>query len=190
MTLSNTHRTLLGLLVWALAAAAAAQGAWTEAAWRYPGEPEDDRAYVSAATDGAEGRVVMGCAPAGDFGTRPLFLAFESPALAELGLPTGSFGFRDLTATYRTDGGDRMPIRVDRWFGSEDGSVLFAGGMPAQLLYAWIEELGAAPNTAFSFWVGGEAEGKPDLSMSVPTTGAYEAATDDAVGLACFEGAG
>lgn len=80
-----------------------------------------------------------------------------------------------------------MSTLAEGWRRSEDGDVLFANGIPAGVRYAWVDELGAASEAAFSFWVGRQVESDPDVRMTVPTAGAYEVATER---LACFEGAG
>jgi|GEM_PF-1492054 len=188
MELRIGFRTLAALAAVALLAAAHAQGAWTEVTWSYPEPGVEVRAFVAEATGGDEGRLVLGChPPVGAAETGPLFVAFEAAAFRELDLEVGRLSWRDVTARYRPSDGEPTPITVDVWRRSEDGDVLFAGGIPAALRYGWVEELGTASETTFSFWVGRQVESDPDVRMTVPTVGAHEVATDR---LACFEGAG
>lgn len=188
MTLPAVRRTLAVVTAVVLTCSAAAQDAWTETAWAYPEPGEEVRAFVAEATDGDDGRLVLGCRPpVGDASTGPLFVAFESAAFAGLDLDVGRLSWRDVTARYRPHGGEPTPITVDFWRRSEDGGALFADGMPAQIRYPWVEAFGAAAETTFSFWVGQETDAEPDVRMTVPTLGAYEVATDQ---LDCFEGAG
>jgi len=188
MQLRIAFRTLAALAVVALVATAGAQGAWTEVAWTYPEPGVEVRAFVAEATGGDDGRLVLGChPPVGTAETGPLFVAFEAAAFGELDLEVGRLSWRDVTARYRPSGGQSTPITVDVWRRSDDGDVLFAGGVPASLRYAWVDELGAAPETTFSFWVGRQVESDPDVRMTVPTAGAHEVATER---LGCFEGAG
>ena len=182
------RRTLAVLAAVALSCAAAAQDAWTETTESYPEPGEEVRAFVAEAAEGDEGRLVLGCRPpVGGASTGPLFVAFESAAFAGLDLDVGRLSWRDVTARYRLEGGEPTPIRVDFWRRSEGGGALFADGMPAQIRYPWVEAFGAAAEATFSFWVGDQADGQPDVRMTVPTGGAYGVAIDR---LDCFEGAG
>lgn len=189
-------RTLAALAALALVATASAQGAWTEVRWSYPepgaesgAEPRTEvRAFVAPSASAAEDRVVLGChPPVGAAETGPLFVAFEASAFGELDLGVDRLSWRDVTARYQPAGGEPTPITADVWRLHEDAGVLFASGIPAQIRYPWVEELGAAPETTFTFWLGRQAESDPDLRMTVPTAGADEVVTER---LACFEGAG
>jgi hypothetical protein len=188
MELPAIRRALEVLAAVALTCSAAAQDAWTETTWSYPEPGEEVRAFVAEATGGDEGRLVLGCRPpVGDAATGPLFVAFESAAFAGLDLDVGRLSWRDVTARYRTDGGEATPITVDFWRRSEDGGALFADGMPAQIRYPWVEAFGGAAETTFSFWVSQGTDAEPEVRMTVPTEGAYDVATNR---LDCFEGAG
>lgn len=180
--------TLAALVAVALVATAAAQGAWTEVRWSYPEPGAEVRAFVAEAMPADDGWLVLGChAPVGSAETGPLFVAFEASAFQALDLDVGRLSWRDVTARYQPAGGEATPISADVWRLSEDGRVLFASGIPAQIRYPWVEEIGAAAETTFSFWFGRQADADPDVRMTVPTAGAYEVATER---LVCFEGAG
>lgn len=185
-------RTLAAAAALALVAMATAQGAWTEVSWSYPetgAEPGAEvRAFVARSVSADEGRVVLGChPPVGAAETGPLFVAFEASAIQGLDLGVDRLSWRDVTARYHPADGEPTPITADVWRLAEDRGVLFASGIPAQIRYPWVEELGAAAETTFSFWFGRQADSDPDVRMTVPTAGAYEVATER---LSCFEGAG
>lgn len=188
MELRIAFRTLVALAAVALVATAGAQGAWTEATWSYPEPGVEVRAFVAQSTAGDDGRLILGChPPVGTAETGPLFVAFEAAAFRELDLEVGRLSWRDVTARYRPSGGQPTPITVDVWHRNEDGDVLFANGIPAGVRYAWVDELGAASETTFSFWTGRQVESDPDVRMTVPTAGTYQVAAER---LVCFEGAG